>query len=209
MSSSSRNRSYDSGCEKRKKKLRLEAAAQSQKGALDRYFVKESQFTSENQTPDANIDEGHGDDANNAIELEAHTAEIDDGGDANITDEVSGHADGAHASLDGSPRTESNNDNNSFQPDIFDPRYWDALDPKMVDILVQKGPERDLSIQKCPKDKFCRTFSATFYTRVLSNGETCDREWLVYCKALNICFCCKLLRKGHEKGQLANEGFND
>jgi hypothetical protein len=81
----------------------------------------------------------------------------------------------------------------------------------MIDILVQKGPKRDLSIEKGPKDKFSRRVSATSYTRVLSNGEKCDREWLVYSKELDkvFCFCCKLLRKGHVKGQLANEGFND
>lgn len=81
----------------------------------------------------------------------------------------------------------------------------------MVDISVQKGPRKDLSIQKGPKDGFSRRFSASAYTRVLSNGEKCDREWLVYCKNLNrvFCFCCKILRKGQGKGQLANEGFSD
>jgi hypothetical protein len=33
----SRNRKYDSGAQKRKKKQKLEAAAQSQKGALDNF----------------------------------------------------------------------------------------------------------------------------------------------------------------------------
>jgi hypothetical protein len=98
-----------------------------------------------------------------------------------------------------------------FQPDIFDPRYWDGLDRKLIDILVQKDPRRDLSIQKGPRDRLNRRFFATLFTRVLSNGETCDREWLVYSKELDrvFCFCCKLLRKGHLKSQLANEGFND
>jgi hypothetical protein len=36
----SRNRKYDSGAEKHKKKRRLEAAAQSQKGALDRFVCE-------------------------------------------------------------------------------------------------------------------------------------------------------------------------
>ncbi|XP_066398375.1 uncharacterized protein [Miscanthus floridulus] len=61
--------------------------------------------------------------------------------------------------------------NNSFQPDIFDPRYWDSLDHKQIDILAEKGPRRDLSIQKDPKDRYARRFSALFYTRILSNGE--------------------------------------
>lgn len=44
---STRNRKYDSGSEKRKKKQRLEAAAQSQRGALDRFILRE--------TPEANL----------------------------------------------------------------------------------------------------------------------------------------------------------
>ncbi|XP_062204016.1 uncharacterized protein LOC133906207 [Phragmites australis] len=150
---------------KRKKKQRLEAATQTQKDPLDRFVVKESQFTFENQIPDGNVDEGHGDDDNNTVEVEVCTTEIDHGDDANNTDEVSGHADGLHASLDGSPNTGSNNDiNNSFQHNIVDPRYWDAFDPKIVDILVQKGPKSDLYIQKDPKDRFSRRFSAISYT---------------------------------------------
>ena len=73
-----------SGAEKRNKKRRLEAAAQSQKGALDRFVVKEPQINSENQTPDANVDDGRGDDT---VEIEASTAELDEGDDANTGDE--------------------------------------------------------------------------------------------------------------------------
>jgi hypothetical protein len=66
-----------------------------------------------------------------------------------------------------------------FRLDIFDPRYWDPLD-QMIDILVQKDCRRDLSIQKGPKDRLSRRFSATLYTRVLSNGEKCDENgWFI------------------------------
>ncbi|XP_066308098.1 uncharacterized protein [Miscanthus floridulus] len=56
-----------------------------------------------------------------------------------------------------------------------------------------------------------RRFSSLFYDRILSNGESCDRDWLVYSKELDrvFCFSCKLFTKGHRKGQLANEGYND
>jgi hypothetical protein len=37
----SRNRKYDSGFKKGKKKQLLEAAAQSQKGAIDRFVLKQ------------------------------------------------------------------------------------------------------------------------------------------------------------------------
>lgn len=81
----------------------------------------------------------------------------------------------------------------------------------MIDILLQKGPKRGLSIKHGPTNKISRKFSASAYSRVLPNGETCGREWLVYSKELDkiFCFCCKLLRKGLVRGSLANEGFND
>jgi hypothetical protein len=44
--------------------------------------------------------------------------------------------------LDGSPG--ANIEDASFQPDIFDKRYWNSLDSKHVDILAHKGPKRDL-----------------------------------------------------------------
>ncbi|XP_039033213.1 zinc finger MYM-type protein 5-like [Hibiscus syriacus] len=99
--------------------------------------------------------------------------------------------------------------NESVYVDIYDPRKWDSLESKLIDILAVNGPKRDLSIVKGPKDKFSRRFSSTFYTRYLSNGETCDREWLVYSKELDkvFCFCCKIFKKGPspEKGNLINE----
>ncbi|XP_058744364.1 uncharacterized protein LOC131616968 [Vicia villosa] len=55
--------------------------------------------------------------------------------------------------------------------DIFDPRIWDSLDSKSIDLLATKGPKRDFSIVKGPKDKSSRRFTANLYTRVLSNGE--------------------------------------
>jgi hypothetical protein len=71
-----------------------------------------------------------------------------------------------------------------------------------IDILAEKGPRRDLSIKKGPKDGYYRRFSALFYTRFLSNGEHHDRDWLVYSKELDRVFClgCKLFTKGQQKG---------
>jgi hypothetical protein len=51
---SSRNRIHESGNEKRKKKQRLDRAAQTQKGALDKYVVKECQTSAPDQTPEEN-----------------------------------------------------------------------------------------------------------------------------------------------------------
>ncbi|XP_050365331.1 uncharacterized protein LOC126783841 [Argentina anserina] len=72
---------------------------------------------------------------------------------------------------------------------IFDSRVWYALDKNLVDLLVEKGPLRDLSIESAPPDKFTRRFSSRFYTRYLGNEEKYDREWLVYSKELDKVFC--------------------
>lgn len=211
-----------SGSEKKKKRQRLEAAAQSQKGALDRYVVKEPQINSEKQTPIANVDDGRGDDE---VEAEAHPAEFDEGNDGNTGDELddvntdgegTGYNDavegnGTDTGVEGNDATARDDTNSFFDPNIFDPRYWDGLDRSTIHILVQKGPKRDLSIEHGHRGKSSRRFSSSAYNRVLSNGETCDREWLVYSKELDkiFCFCCTLLRKGIVRGALANAGFSD
>ncbi|XP_076892293.1 uncharacterized protein LOC143543987 [Bidens hawaiensis] len=93
--------------------------------------------------------------------------------------------------------------------DIFDPRNWDTLNPYMINILVEKGPKRDKTIHKGPVNSIGRRFSSSMYTRRLSDGETCDRVWLVYSKEVDklFCFCSKLFRKGKPKGGLDSDGF--
>jgi hypothetical protein len=167
---------------------------------LDKFVIKEPQVTpSDNQIQETgnhpNIVEIEIESENNSEQVFDNTNDLDSSpAAANIDD-----------------ATTSNIGDSSFQPDIFDPRYWDSLNSKQIDILAEKGSKRDLSIQKGPKDRFSRRFSARFYTRILSNGEECDRDWLVYSKELDrvYCFSCKVFAKGHRKGQLANDGFND
>ena len=166
-----------SGAEKKKKRKRLEAESRSQKGALDRFVVKRPQINSENQTPVANVDDDHDD----AVEIEAHTAEFDESDDANTDDEdnndnIGAEGNDANTGVEGNEATVCNDNSSSFQHDIFDPRCWDGLDAKTRDILVQKGPKRDLSIEHGRRDKFSRRFSASAYNRVLPNGEKCDKK---------------------------------
>nr|GEW67218.1 zinc finger MYM-type protein 1 [Tanacetum cinerariifolium]GEW67327.1 zinc finger MYM-type protein 1 [Tanacetum cinerariifolium] len=77
--------------------------------------------------------------------------------------------------------------------DIYDLRNWNTLDSKLRELLLINGPKRDKSIQKGLKDKYHRQFSTLLFTRVLPNGETSDRSWLVYSKELDkvFCFCCQ------------------
>ena len=168
---------------------------------MDRFIIKESNVLSSNEA----VDQGPALDSNIENDVRdgqtgiENNAEVQEVPINNINVETDNDGDN------------SENIGDSFQPDIFDPRYWDSLNPKQIDILAQKGPRRDLSIQKGPKDRYFRRFSALFYTRILSNGEHCDRDWLLYSKELDkvFCFGCKLFTKGHRKGQLATEGYND
>lgn len=207
-----KTRKYDSGYEKRKKKKRIEELTLSQKGALDKFIIKDSQVSLENQNIDStNVD------GNNINDINICTVNIDnnnvpmneenapsEGGFTNSTDDI--------CSVNLTNLTDNQEPLETFPIlDIYDPRNWDALDSRMIDILVANGPKRDLSIVKGPKDKLSRQFSAAFYTRILPNGEKCDRDWLVYSKELDkvFCFCCKIFKKGCVRGQLANEGFHD
>jgi hypothetical protein len=203
MSSANRSRKYDSGSQKRKKRQRIEELTQLQKGAMDKYIRKESPLVSTNQTSDQGPEIDPIDGRQTEIE---NNVEVQD--QEGLTDNTAEQMDNSGDNLNTSPIADVND---SFQPDIFDPRYWDSLEPKQVDILAVKGPKRDLLFQKGPKDGHSRRFSAYHYTRILSNGEHCDRDWLVYSKELDriFCFGCKLCTKGYRKGHLATEGFND
>ncbi|XP_044947803.1 zinc finger MYM-type protein 1-like [Hordeum vulgare subsp. vulgare] len=164
---SSSGRKYDSGAFKRKKKQKIEEDAQSQYGALDKYVVKGPQTNSKNQTPDANIDH-----CDNAEEVEVTATEI---GEGNVVMNNSVQPD-ILDDMNNSIQPDILDDmNNSVQPDIFDPRNWDGLDPKKIDILLQKGPKRE-DIEYGPYDKFSRRFSALPFSRILTNGEKFDRE---------------------------------
>ncbi|XP_050147476.1 uncharacterized protein LOC126622803 [Malus sylvestris] len=185
-------RKYPSGYLKRQRKRKIEQLTQSQKGAIDRFFLKEKE-------PQSSVDDliTEQQDDNEQLANDLGNDEIDDD-----LDEKDNHEDAPIVS--GQP--------SEFNPsNIYDPQIWDSLDPKWIDFLAEKGPGRDLSIEKGPKDQFNRRFNAAFYTQYLSNGEKHDRDWLVYSNDVDkvFCFCCKLFKKGPLKGQLANDGYID
>lgn len=170
-----------SGHAKCLKKKKDVELVKSLRRSLDRFFTKEPEVLGEHLNF---VNEEHTD----REEFADDTGE--NGNDEDVTD------------LDDEQATPLN---------IFDPRNWDSLDKKLIDLLVEKDHIRDLSIENGPLDKFSRHFSSRFYTRFLENGEKHDREWLVYSKELDkvFCLCCKLLKKGPMRGQLPNDGYND
>jgi hypothetical protein len=61
--------------------------------------------------------------------------------------------------------------------DIYDTRNWENLDNTSKDILVEKGPIREMNLN-FPNDKYFRHFS-------YANCKHVDKIY---------CFCCKLFK---------------
>ena len=144
---------------------------ESQKGALDKFFVKNIGLGCSQQTEPSHVEE-------------LNEAEIDE-----IQPDI----------------TEQ-----SIPLDIYDPKNWDNIDNKTNDLLVEKGPIKEINLE-FPLDDNSEHFSYANYTRKLPNGENQDRKWLVYSKDMNkvYCFCCKFFKSVNMKSLLASEGLND
>jgi hypothetical protein len=72
----------------------------------------------------------------------------------------------------------------SFQNLSYDdPATWSKLKilnvAKLCQLLVEHGPKQIYNFD-FPKDNNSRRFPATHYTRMLFNGETIQRSWLLY-----------------------------
>ncbi|KAF7110839.1 hypothetical protein CFC21_110913 [Triticum aestivum] len=182
-----------SGCAKRKKKKLVDEFIGTQKGAIHNFVFKKS--TAENPEVLAvhSVEEEQSDE--NLVE---ENVDIDDStnlrGHENVFDTENPKED----------------EHKSSSLDIYDPRTWEILDNKSRDILIEKGPTRDLNLVYHPDDNG-RHFSNAYYSRNLSNGEVSDRKWLVYSKDANkvYCFCCKLFKSEGNKSLLAYEGLSD
>ncbi|XP_024196409.1 uncharacterized protein LOC112199664 [Rosa chinensis] len=195
-------RKYLSGYAKRLKKKKDVELVNSLRGSLDRFITREPEDLGGHLVnEDA---EEHTDGEDNVEEHIDREDNVEEPTDGNVVADNLGHDENENGT--------GHNDNvNDASVNIFDPRNWDSLDKKLIDLLVEKGPLRDLSIENGPPDKFNRRFSSKFYTRFLGNGEKYDKEWLVYSRELDkvFCFCCKLFKRGPMRGQLPNDGYND
>ncbi|XP_021741543.1 zinc finger MYM-type protein 5-like isoform X2 [Chenopodium quinoa] len=194
-------RKYLFGNDKRKKRKRAEELIESQKGAIDKFFTKVVQV--EESSNELGENENH----------EQFKDNINNENCANEANEPNEDATNMNEPMN-VPNTSDVNDVGIDQVvpplDIYDPKNWGNLDIKGRDILIQKGPIRDLNLV-FPIDNKLRHFSYAYYTKKLSNGETFDRKWLVYSKLADkvYCFCCKLFTSQNNKTFLASDGMND
>ncbi|XP_022857305.1 zinc finger MYM-type protein 1-like [Olea europaea var. sylvestris] len=153
-------RKQQSGFGKRAKKRKIEELIESQKGAIDRFIVKETKNVDQILEVDKNEDvEELRQNEHDMLDNQNDTSE-------DVDDKYVKEND-THEDVDGLIH------NRSIPFNIYDPRTWDNLDIKYRDLLVANGPTRDLSLEKGPKDNLSRCFSASHYTRYLSSAKNC------------------------------------
>uniref|UniRef100_A0A7N0SZK7 HAT C-terminal dimerisation domain-containing protein n=1 Tax=Kalanchoe fedtschenkoi TaxID=63787 RepID=A0A7N0SZK7_KALFE len=147
-----------SGSEKRKKRKLDEKFIETQRGALHKFFTPSSYSNAPeyiNETYNEQIDKTHEDD--NIDEVNICTVE-----------------ENAHTSTSNSDsHVENQNNMDESLVDVYDPKNW-----------IEKGPIREVNII-FPLDKFSRHFSDFYYLKRMNNGETRDRQWLIYSKTVD------------------------
>ena len=192
-----------SGAQKRKRKQREEALVQHQAGDMFKY-LNSSKITQREEIVE-NLGE------TSVEEQETWNDNVNEQGD--LVDELNKDKDDHVDVNELNEEEEDNVQHKDLLINFYDPGCWDKIDQNMRDLLVEKGPKRVDGIL-FPKDSSGRRFELSQYKRVLLNGETNDRRWLVYSVHLDkiFCFCCKLFKtqKTMSKiGPLGNEGYRD
>ncbi|XP_042391681.1 zinc finger MYM-type protein 1-like [Zingiber officinale] len=180
---------YLSGAQKRKMKQREEVLTQSQVGDINKYFIRSSRIERDEL----------GD--NSVIEEQSHNENEELVEAANLIE--------SNENLEEDSQPEKLNSIMNLE----DPGNWNNIDQKLRDYLIEMGPKR-VNDFLFPKDSNNRYFDSSHYTRVMANGQTLDRRWLVYSILLDkiFCFCCKLFKTEQmmsRMGNLGNDGYKD
>ncbi|XP_042415429.1 zinc finger MYM-type protein 1-like [Zingiber officinale] len=170
-------------------KQREEALIQSQAGDINKYFRRSSRIEREELVDNLVIEEQSHNENEELVEA-ANFIESNE----NLEE------DSQHEKLDSTLN-------------LQDPENWNNISQKLRDYLIEMGPKR-VNDFLFPKDSNNRHFDSSHYTRVMTNGQTIDRRWLVYSISLDkiFCFCCKLFKTEQmmsRMGNLGNDGYKD
>lgn len=178
-------RTYESGAAKRKKKAEIEENIKKHNQKLDSFLLK----TESNSSNIANLTHSC---VNVVVELS------EDLGDSN---EVAQEEEEILKDLPSNKRS--------------DPGLWDNLSAEDIQFWIESGPstcqnaDNDFKSSKMvyqDRDRYC---SKNLFVGKKVNGETFNRDWLIYSPASGcvFCFVCKLFETS--KSALASTGFKD
>ena len=138
-----------SGNLKRQRKKKEEEIAQSLRGSLNKYFVKQTNASLEN------LEEDLPNEYEQPIQLEELVENENDVNEEIGDLDENGNSDepflDENENID-EPCHENECLETRFDLNIYDPRVWDNLDAKMRDLLVEKGPLRETNL-KFPMDE--------------------------------------------------------
>ncbi|XP_021975379.1 DNA-directed RNA polymerase III subunit RPC7-like [Helianthus annuus] len=144
-----------SGWQKRQKRKRQDELVKSQKGAMQKFLTPNPPIVDvEKPQEHVEVERGH-----EEVEQEQERVEVED------------EQDEEHVEKQQEQEHVEEQQQEEHVDYIFDPRRWEGLNVDEIKLLAAKGPKRDTSIEFGPSDKFNRRFSATIYTRTLSNLE--------------------------------------
>lgn len=198
---------YESGAKKREKKKREEELRKSQSGAMLMYFKKAKSSSTDQDSgidKDVRIEDEH---CETSKKGEEDGTRVDCASKEKEASDNMAEKDDEDDTQNGDVSTE----HDSFV-DVLDPANWGKIDQATRDSLVSKGPlARPSHDYTFPKNSIGRHFSHRHYKRCMKNGDTQDRQWLVYSKKSEkiYCFCCKLFGGDKDTTQLASTGFKD
>lgn len=94
------------------------------------------------------------------------------------------------------------------QTDLSDvANYPSILDQTFIHQIVRMGPIQ--IIEPFPSTDG-RSFSIFYYSKIMPNGESIKRDWILYSKTLDAvhCFCCRIFTPSTSVFSSIN-GFND